>query len=738
MPQIVLGDINNIDGSVQRKVFAFLQKLMQSHERSGLHIEPMVGSADSRARTGRVDSFWRAVLFEITDPDRDRIFVFVGAYPHDEAIEIARTRRLTINPRNGVAELSHAPAAVANPVPPAAVREAPASEYPRTLRARGFTLDDLTDIGMDADFAGGALDVGDEDQVIAYAQTAPATWQGEAFMDLATGTGLSTVRERYALRDEVPTGGTDDEQLIAALKHPAARMQFAFVDDNEELRAAIEAADFAAWRVFLHPEQRKWVEKNQAGGSFRLTGGAGTGKTVVLVHRARHLMKQNPTARVVLTTFNRTLADSLTEQLRLLDPTLALASDVGEPGVFVASVDSIAARLLHRHRSSLDSTADQVGPVGRVLGPRTSEVFGRRVDDAWKNAIAVGGAALPPDLAVPSFLETEYSMVVLPQRIRERDEYLRVRRGGRGVALNRARRNAVWDVVESYRAAAAAAGSADFEEKAAIAAEVLTSEGRSVADHVLVDEAQDLTSTRFQLLRALVEPGPNDLFLAEDAHQRIYGQKIVLKNVGIAIVGRSRRLTLNYRTTQQNLHYALAVLSGDDFVDLDGEPENATGYRSARTGPSPSMIRASSVTDLYDKLAEQIDEWGGGKTSSIGLLTPANKEASTLPRVLGERGITATFVDNAGTAASTGVQTMTMYRAKGMEFADVILVGASAASMPRDYVIAQLPEGDREDAVQRERSLVYVAATRARDRLALMWVGEPSSLVPMPGPDSTS
>ncbi|WP_027504826.1 3'-5' exonuclease [Rhodococcus sp. UNC23MFCrub1.1] len=729
MPQVVLGEINNIDGSVQRKVFAFLQKLMQSHESAGLHIEPMVNSVDPRARTGRIDSFWRAVLFEITDPDRDRLFVFVGAYAHDKAIEIARTRRLTINPRNGIAEISYASEPVVAEPAPTVHSAAAAPLHPRTLRSRGFSDVDLTDLGMDAVFVAGAMDLGDEDDILAYAQTAPATWQGEALVDLATGTALSDVQERYALHLARPSEGTEDERLIAALKHPAARMQFAFVEDNDELRAAVEAADFAAWRVFLHPEQRVWVEKGQTG-PFRLTGGAGTGKTVVLLHRARFLARRDPTARIVLTTFNRTLADSLVEQMKLLDPTLTLAGDVGQPGVFIASVDSIAARILHRHKTDLEGSSAHPGPVARVFGPRTSGLFGRRVDDAWKRAIVVGGVDLPPELSVPSFFETEYSLVVLPNRIVDRDEYLRVRRAGRGVSLNRARRNAVWDVVESYRSAAAAAGCADFEEKAALAAEVVTAVTEGLADHVIVDEAQDLTPSRFQLLRALAPLGPDDLFFAEDAHQRIYGQKIVLKQLGINIVGRSRRLTLNYRTTQQNLHYALSVLTGDDFVGLEGDSEDSEGYRSARTGPKPSTVQAANLSDLYDKVAQQVLAWGGGETASIGLLAPANKEASALPRALGERGVTATFVDNTSKSSSGGVQAMTMYRAKGMEFANVILVGVSANAMPRDYMIAQLPEGDRGDALQRERSLVYVAATRARDQLAVMWVGERSALVP--------
>ena len=171
------------------------------------------------------------------------------------------------------------------------------------------------------------------------------------------------------------------------------------------------------------------------------------------------------------------------------------------------------------------------------------------------------------------------------------------------MALNRNRRLAVWDVIASYRAAAAAAGTTDFDEKASIAAAAVT---KPPADHVLVDEAQDLSPCRLMLMRALVAEGPDDLFLAEDAHQRIYGQKITLGRYGIRIVGRARRLTLNYRTTQQNLLYALGILAGEQYTDMDEEAAVAsTGYRSARSGPVPDTEAAASLSELYEKVAEQ-------------------------------------------------------------------------------------------------------------------------------------
>ena len=405
---------------------------------------------------------------------------------------------------------------------------------------------------------------------------------------------------------------------------------------------------------------------------------------------------------------------------------------MGKPGVYIAGVDAIASRVLHKYESQLGGGADVNGAVATVLGPRTAQVFKNQGFDAWKQAIGAYGADLPNELKVDSFFEAEYSLVVLPNSVTTREEYLRVKRSGRGVSLNRSKRNAVWDVIAGYRASGAASGSTDFDEKAAIAAAVLRDGSSALADHVLVDEAQDLSPSRFQLLRALASEGKNDLFFAEDTHQRIYGQRVVLGRYGINIVGRSRRLTLNYRTTEQNLHYALGILSGAEFTDLGDLPETSEGYRSARSGPKPQQISVSNLTEQYDVVAKLVKTWtaAGTDAESIGLLVPTKKEGQALPRALGERETSATFVDRNSSGAKGTPQVMTMHRAKGMEFAKVVLVGVGENSIPRSYVVDSLPEGERDDALQRERSLLYVAATRARDNLVVVWTGKPSALLP--------
>jgi ATP-dependent exoDNAse (exonuclease V) beta subunit len=206
----------------------------------------------------------------------------------------------------------------------------------------------------------------------------------------------------------------------------------------------------------------------------------------------------------------------------------------------------------------------------------------------------------------------------------------------------------------------------------------------------------------------------------------------VLSRYGINIVGRSRRLMLNYRTTQQNLRYALSMLTGSDYTDLEDEVESGQGYRSSRRGPKPVVKSVGSLTEEYDVTAEIVGKWidDGTAPETIGLLVPTRKEAESLPRALGDRGVTVAFVDRDTAGPSATPQVMTMHRAKGMEFAKVILFGVGAKNLPRRYQIDNLPEGDQAEALQRERSLLYVAATRARDELIIIHSGQPSELLP--------
>jgi hypothetical protein len=748
VPQIIMAPqptgSKRLDGSVRKQAYAFLEKLSDDDTTPGLHVEPINGSADPRVRTGRVSDFYRAVLFKLQGKGTDAHYVYLGIYPHDDAIALAKKATLKLNPVNGIAELITAEtpsrsaysSTLEQPTPPSPDRSTrplppPPQKALAPLLGSLASLDDLVnDLGIDPQLAEQALQVVTEDELLDLVETA-VQWQASALLDLGTGRSVQEIKESLGI-DEAAAPEPDqdpDDTLLDAIRRPAALMQFAFIEDDDELRRVIEDGDFEAWRVFLHPEQRKWVSRS-FNGPFRLSGGAGTGKTVVLLHRARWLSRRNAEARILLTTFTTTLAQSMREALQSLDPDLPLADRLGDPGVFVSGIDAAVSAALRQ--TDLGESAD----VEAVLGPRSNEIGQRTAAAAWQQVVDSAGEDLPSDLRSPAFFTAEYATVVLPARITTLEDYLRVRRPGRGVALDRRRRVAVWKVIESFRARASVEGSLDFTEAAAVAAtrlRRLSTDAGVLCDHVLVDEGQDLNPTHWQFLRAIVAEHPDDIFIAEDAHQRIYGSAVVLGRYGVRIVGRAQRLTLNYRTTAQNLHFAVRVLEGETFVDLEETVEQTAHYRSARSGPAPDLIAASSLGAEFDRAAELVKQWidAGAVPETIGVLVRDNRQAAQVTRGLEERGVKVRAVA-AGPTRGGQPLVLTMHRAKGMEFSRVLLFDVGGGSIPASYLLRGLSAADREDVLRKERSLLYVAATRARDQLVVMWSGEASPMLPLP------
>ncbi|GAA0804548.1 UvrD-helicase domain-containing protein [Spirilliplanes yamanashiensis] len=696
-----------IDGSVKAKAMTFLQRLSADDTTPGLHVEPIENAADPRVRTGRVDQFWRAVMFRL-DGDGDSHYVVHGVWPHDDAISVARRVRLKVNPVNGLPQIEETVETASPPpapTPPPAVAEKP------LLVQLGRTTEDLVDrLGVPPDVAQRALNAPDEDALLDLAQQHEG-WLGLLLLDLATAEPIEKITERLELTAPVASADADAD-LLTSLRKPAAQAQFAFIDDQDELRRVIEEEDFGAWRIFLHPEQRRYVSRTTSG-PFRLSGGAGTGKTVVLVHRGRALARRDPQARIVLTTFTTNLAESLRDSLALLDPRVPQPARLGEAGVHVAGIDSLAASIIRAAGS------DIAAAVQAVLGDARSAPTGRAPATRWREVLDASSTSLPAKIANETFLSAEYTLVVLPNRVKNEDDYRRVRRPGRGVALDRAKRDSVWELIAAYRALNRMDGTLDFAEAAAVAAEHLTATGPQ-ADHVLVDEGQDLAPTHWQMLRALVAETDDDLFIAEDSHQRIYGARIVLGRYGIRIVGRSQRLTLNYRTTAQNLRYAMGVLDGGTYVDLEEQPE-VTGYRSARSGPPPSVQKAESLIAELDLIADQITTWlaDGTLPETIAVLVHDRFQRERVANALIERDVPARSVDRDKPAAGR-VLVMTMHRAKGMEFTKVVLADVGFQSAAEKVRLGGLDESERLDAELRARSLTYVAASRARDELVVV------------------
>lgn len=729
---------NKVDGSLKKLVFDFLYKLQEDDTSPGLHIEPMKASKDSRARTGRVNKQYRAVLFRL-DAQAEPHYVYIGTWNHDEAIKIAQTSTLSVNPVSGIVELISEPAeeATAEQKAPAPVSapEPSAPGYVTGLKAAGYTPSYLlTELGIPERTGTAAIDARSIEAFEAVIEQVPE-WQGLVLLDLETGKSLVDVKAEYGISDYTDDPQkSDDEKIEAQLKHPASKLEFTYAEGSDELKYVIDNESFEDWLVFLHPAQHQYAVRDR-NGSFRLSGGAGTGKTVVAVHRAKQLAVQYPDSHILLTTFTKTLAENLAQNLGRLDPALKQSEKIAQTGVTVSGIDSVAAQVW----SKADPSA-QKAALEHVLGVSEADIKHRSGSGEWDEVLSQIDHNLDPSLANASFLGQEYLSIVLANGVVDRDAYLTVSRAGRGTALNRMKRVEVWKVIEAYRRMCRSKGAVSYAELAALAAAVLdyqaaTGHGR-LFDHVIVDEAQDFHAGHWLLLRALVAAGANDLFIAEDSHQRIYGQKVPLSRFGIQIVGRSRRLTLNYRTTAQNLAFAVSLLSGTAFTDLEGEEEKSSDYSSARSGPAPKLESESSLTAELDSAAKWVNAWADEDSlalENIGILVRSGKLADLVVSGLEERGVPIQKIagDKAIHAGSPVV--MTMHRAKGMEFAKVLLFGIGESNMPMQWALKDLGEAERNDALLQERSLLYVAATRARDELVVSWSGKASDLLGVDG-----
>ena len=770
------------DSSLKAKIGPFIAKLSTMTASTGLHLEHIRGAADRRVRTARVTDFYRAVLFEL-DAGGEPVYVIHGIWPHDEANRIAESVTVGVNPYNGATEVTRIKDAIqqdagdveqarraaraeldaarreAEEIAREAVRIQSANAEARRQNARavpgavaapgrdhaltwpeGLSVETLRDeLGIDVRLGAAALAATCESQLLDLAITARVAWQGEALLALATGSTIDDVREDFELlRPQDVAPDPTDADIIAGLHRRAARTEFAWLETDEDLRRAIEGLTFAQWQLFLHPQQRALVDR-RTNGPMRISGGAGTGKTVVTMHRAAALAERDAEAgdevRILLTTYTRNLADDLRRQVAQLAPTLPFAERIGEPGLLVSGLDRIAHAVLQRAGDSIAQTAKQV--IGR---PRTRVLtLPDSKNNPWYEALALMGNELPEGLRSADFLESEYELIVLPQRITTLRQYLRVRRPGRGVALARDKRAAVWKAIESYRDRSAALDVVSFSEQLALAAAWLDAEAARGAPrpfrHVLVDEAQDLTPAHLQLLRALVDSGPDDLFLAEDSHQRIYGRKITLSHYGIQVRGRSRRLTRNYRTTRQNLDLAFGILDPGAYEDMEGRVEEHR-YVSPRSGPEPLLIHASDRDQEIKKAGALLDWWlkedrDAGEQSApetIAVLVRDRYQRDAVVTGLAQQGIEVRPVDREAVGRGRPV-VMTMHRAKGLEFRKVLLFDVSEGSIPRSLRDQRYSEADRTDALLRERSLLYVAATRARDQLAISWSGRKSPLL---------
>ena len=684
----------------QRGVRTMISRFERDSRSSGLNYERIANAKDPNMRSLRIDGGYRAIVLK---PAKGSVHMLLWADKHDDAYNWATRHVCSINAETGALQVyqpqhvaeSEADEQSAQPSPEQGASSAIGDETDvifAELRQR-----ELVRLGVPTDMVAEVLDIRTEDDLEALAPRLPSEAYDALFLYMAGETYEQIIRDR-----EAPTTPVDTTDYITALSRDDSRARFVVIENDLELEEMFNAP-LERWRVFLHPSQRRLVERHW-NGPVRVLGGAGTGKTVVAMHRARWLAKQLPASeRILFTTFTRNLAADIRNNLR------AICTPEEMDRIEVINLDQWVQRFLRGKRYRFRLT------------------FGRD-REAWREAME----ERPRDLTLSeAFYANEWEQVIQANGVTTREEYLRIRRTGRGTPLNRATRAKIWRVFEEYRAQLAERGImevADCYRAAAALLEDDRSDARFAS--VIVDEAQDMVAPAWRLIRSIVSQGQDDLFIVGDAHQRVYSRKpVVLGHCGIEIRGRARKLRLNYRTTEETRCWAAGLLEGRAIDDLDGGRDDNSRIRSATNGPEPRLEhfatrdeQANWIVRYLTGLVDQDEPLRG-----VCVVARTRDERDSIGEELEDAGLTVEMLEaDSPDESSTGVRLATMHRVKGLEFDHMVIASVNKNIVPLAAAIFAVGGSERAAAETAERALLYVAATRAKKELTVLSFDSPS------------
>ena len=600
---------------------------------------------------------------------------------HDDAYRWAERRKIEVHPKTGAAQLveireTFRDLEVPNQVP-----------APRPALFAQRSDDELLGYGVPAEWLDDVKKA-DEDSVLVLADHLPKE-AAEALLELAVG--------------GVPQAALVAMPAASAFEHPDAQRRFRLVHDFEELERALDAP-WEKWTVFLHPAQRQIVEADYSGPA-RVSGSAGTGKTIVALHRAVFLARQDEDARVLLTTFSDALANGLRTQLRRLvsnQPRLA-------ERVEVYSMDAIGRRLYQLNVGSAQIASQEV--IQEILSEAAAGVDGHRF--------------------TAQFLLAEWEQIVDAWQLTTWEAYRDVARIGRKTRLPEEQRRVLWAIFERVRAELAQGNLTTQAGLFTKLASLYDSRAASPFEYLVVDEAQDIGVAQLRFLDALAGERANSLFFAGDLAQRIFQQPFSWSSLGVDVRGRSRTLRINYRTSHQIRTQADRLL-GPEVSDVDGHVETRRGTISLFNGAEPVI----SVNESIEAEVATVSQWLRARISEgilsheIAIFVRSEEGLDRAQAAVNQAGPSSRVLDERLESALGLVSISTMHLAKGLEFRAVVVMACDDEVIPlQDRIQTAADESELREVYDTERHLLYVACTRARDFLLVSSADEPSEFL---------
>lgn len=687
---------SKVPRNIQKKTSDFINKFRNNPTSSGINYESIINVKDKNMKSVRIDQDYRGIVHK---PESGNVYILLWVDHHDEAYEWARRKKCDINSETGSLQVYTVDSTEGEIEPKASsegIFQRVSDRY-------------LLKMGVPKELVKRVKSIQSEMELEGERESLPAEAY-EALTLLSAGLTPEEIIEELFTEVEV-----DETDYHSALSREGSRQYFIKLDDQteEELKEML-SAPLEKWRVFLHRSQRKLVEK-KFNGPARVLGGAGTGKTVVAMHRAKWLAKNIPAGsgeKVLFTTFTVNLAEDIKDNLRkITTPEIMKKIEVVNLDRWI--VDFLRGQNYHY----------QI-------------VYSDELKKVWNKALVQSTTELSFDV---DFYKEEWEKVVLPQNVSTKVEYIKATRVGRGIRLSRKDKMAVWSVFEEYIELMNDREYRDVGSAMKDARSILTQNpGLLPYKSIVVDEGQDFGSQAYMLMREVVSEGANDIFIVGDSHQRIYKNNASLSKCGINIRGRSSILKINYRTTEETRRWAFSLLKGVEYDDLDGGVEDGKGYRSLFKGSIPEVKGFNSVEDEAEHIFSKVKELTAAsdpdamKRKNICIVTRTKKLTEQYKNLFSNLGEELYEVKQkaADDRSQDSIRIATMHRVKGLEFDYVFMAGINEGTVPLDYVVRN--EKDKtviREFEKSEKSLLYVAATRAKKALFVTSHGKESKYI---------
>jgi len=476
---------------------------------------------------------------------------------------------------------------------------------------------------------------------------------------------------------------------------PNNRQSFFPYTDDMDLQLFF-TGDMATWRYFLHPEQNRLVQ-GYFKGPIRITGGAGTGKTVAALHRLKYLMAKDAgdSGRCLFCTYTNALKENLER--------MANGMAINNPGKYdILTIHTLAVRLAKKLENKLPGSLPDATDKSTVAG------------DIRRRDLAIWQSILEGKPITPDFAQDEYEKVILFQQLTTIDDYLRALRTGREKKISEESRIAMWHAFEAFREEKRRKkGLLTFEELFYELTAYFSKLKEKPYAHIIVDELQDLGNQELRFLRSLVAPGKNDLFMVGDPFQRIFDRKIIFQQLRIEIRGsNSRYLRRNYRTTEEIRQDAVEVLGKEVLESSNTDGDNLQGYYSLGRGPRPLIREFERPDQEKEFILDSIRYFTEKEEISLEEICLATYKKELLKDYQNDlhKHFKVNVIMKSSAISTPGyLNISTLHNLKGLEFKAILLVGMNA----RQYKSVLNTPTVKEDE-KRHRALLYVAMTRAK------------------------